>query len=368
MKFRHLATSNIRGNWRQYAAFFFSSVFSVMIFFLYAQFILHPDVVNGKLRAAQSVRNGMVACEFIIILFSFFFVLYSLSAFLKSRSKEFGLLSLFGMTSGQIRRMVLTETIVIAAVASTAGIGLGLLFSKLFLMSLSGLLQMDSPIRFTVVWKSVGLTYVVFLVLFTVISLLSMLRFGQKAVVEQLREARKPKPLPLYSRWLTALGIVTIGTGYFLAYTSNPMTVIVLFFPVIGLVVFGTYFLFSQASVAFLRFLQRARGYYRGTNMLVVSQLMFKLKDNARMLFAVTTLSAVVLSAAGTLYVFFQDFKMKTVDSFPQTLTWYVQGENGAFFDKVKTYLADKNIGIGNEFVLHGFSIYLDLTGDGETD
>ncbi|MED0674328.1 FtsX-like permease family protein [Aneurinibacillus thermoaerophilus] len=136
MKFRHLATSNIRGNWRQYTAFFFSSVFSVMIFFLYAQFILHPDVVGGKLQAANYVKQGMVACEYIIVIFSFFFVLYSLSAFLKSRSKEFGLLSLFGMTNGQIRRMVLTETMVIAALATTVGIGLGLLFSKLFLLAL----------------------------------------------------------------------------------------------------------------------------------------------------------------------------------------------------------------------------------------
>lgn len=66
MKFRHLATSNIRGNWRQYTAFFFSSVFSVMIFFLYAQFILHPDVVGGEAAGSQlrETRNGCLRIHY----------------------------------------------------------------------------------------------------------------------------------------------------------------------------------------------------------------------------------------------------------------------------------------------------------------
>src|SRR5690625_3721870 len=103
MKFRHLALKNVKGNWHQYIAFFLSCTFSVMIFYIFASFIYHPDVVGGHISGGEGVRNGLLACEYIIIIFSFFFVLYSVSAFIKSRKKEFGLLSLFGMTQGQIR-------------------------------------------------------------------------------------------------------------------------------------------------------------------------------------------------------------------------------------------------------------------------
>jgi len=370
MKFRHLATSNVRGNWRQYAAFFFSSAFSVMIFFLYAQFVLHPDVEGGTLYGANYVKNGMIACQYIIVVFSFFFVLYSLSSFLKSRSKEFGLLSLFGMTGRQIGRMVLTETVLIALVAITAGIALGTLFSKLFLLAVSELMQLDSPIRFMIVWKAVGITYAVFIVLFTALSAFTIVRFSAKTVVEQLREGRKPKTPPPFSSWLSVLAAVTIGSGYFLAYmTKTPGMLLVVFFPVIGLVVFGTYFLFTQASVAAVRWLQRSAAYFRGTNMLVLSQMAYKLKDNARMLFTVTTLSAVVLTASSTLYVFLKDMQVKTVDAFPQTLTWSVEGEGDeALLQKVHGYLRERGVTVENEVLIRGLSAFMDRGGDGQTD
>lgn len=368
MKLRHLATSNVRGNWRQYAAFFFSSAFSVMIFFLYAQFVMHPDVAEGALYGADYVKNGMIACQYIIVVFSFFFVLYSLSSFLKSRSKEFGLLSLFGMTSRQIRRMVLTETVLIAFVAITVGIALGALFSKLFLLAVSELLHLDSPIRFMIVWKAVGVTYAVFIILFTALSAFTIVRFGMKTVIEQLREGRKPKTPPRFSIWLSMLAAATIGAGYYLAYTTTAGTLIVVFFPVIGLVVFGTYFLFTQASVAAVRWLQRSPGYFRGTNMLVLSQMAYKLKDNARMLFTVTTLSAVVLTASSTLYVFLKDMQVKTADAFPQTLAWSVAGEDDALLQAVRGYLQERGVAVEKEVRIRGLSVYFDRDGDGQTD
>ncbi|MDF2717815.1 MAG: hypothetical protein K0R28_4740, partial [Paenibacillus sp.] len=65
MTFRKLARSNVKGNWHRYVAFFLSSTFSVMIFFIYAAFLFHPDVVSGNIRAADKVRQGMILCEYI---------------------------------------------------------------------------------------------------------------------------------------------------------------------------------------------------------------------------------------------------------------------------------------------------------------
>ncbi|MGO4373201.1 FtsX-like permease family protein, partial [Paenibacillus sp. MCAF20] len=213
MTFRSLALSNIRGNWRSYSAFFLSSVFSVLIFYIYAAFLAHPDVVNGNIMAAAKVRRGMVFCEYLIVIFSFLFVLYSNSAFLKTRKQEFGLFSLFGMTKAQLRRLVIYENAAIAVLAIAVGIGLGMLFSKLFFMALGVLLDMDETIPFAVPLKAVWMTGGGFFLLFMVISLWTALRIGRNEIIDLLNAARKPKGQLAYSKWLVALAIACLVTA-----------------------------------------------------------------------------------------------------------------------------------------------------------
>ncbi len=339
MRFHQLATSNIRGNWRRYTAFLLSSTFSVMVFFLYATLTNHPDMDTSHMRYAQVVVQGVVACQIIILVFTFFFTLYSLSAFLRSRSREFGLLALFGMTGGQIRRMVLIETCVIALAANVLGIGLGILFSKLFLMALSHMLYIDSPLRFMIVWRAVELTFGLFMGLFLLTAAISMLGFSSKSIIEQIREQRKPKTPPAASIWLSALAAFTLSAAYYLSYTTTKAQILIRFLPVTLLVVVGTYFLFTQASIWLVRRLRSSRSYLRGTNMLVVSQLGYKLKDNARMLFMVTMLSMVALTVSCTLYTFLQDMKSRIAESYPQTFSWTVPGEGDQFEQRVEQFI-----------------------------
>lgn len=328
MTFRSLALSNVRGNWRAYSAFILSSVFSVLIFYLYAAFLFHPDVKSGHIEGALQVKQGMLACEFLIMIFSFFFVLYSNSAFMKTRKKEFGLFTLFGMTRGQIRKMVLYEGAFIAVVSIASGIGLGMLLSKLFFLALGVLLGTGETISFAVPPIALWLTAAGFFVLFMVITSLTLLSIGRSQIVELLREARKPKPEPRLSVPAAVAGFAALAGGYALALSMNVRTFLFLSLPVVGITVIGTYFLFSQGSVAALRLLmRRKRFYYNRTNMLTVSQLVYKVKDNARLLFVISIMSAVVLSASGTVYVLQKLQKEQIVEHSPYAIGFVERGD-----------------------------------------
>lgn len=327
MTFRRLARNNVKGNWHRYIAFFLSSTFSVMVFFIYAAFLFHPDVISGHIRAADKVRQGMILCEYIIVIFSFFFVLYSMSAFLKSRKKEFGLLSLFGMTNRQIAKMVFYENTLIAALAIAVGIGFGALFSKLFFMALARLLEVETPIRFILAPKAIGYTVFLFLALFELITLFTLRRVGQSEIVELLKAAKKPKSLPAYSKWLTLLSALCLIAGYGMAYRAKLSDILIYMLPILATVIVGTYFLFTQASVAILRRLQKTPGlYYRHTHLVTVAQLVFRMKDNARTLFMVSILSAVILTASGTFYVLYKDSNTRTLGNYPQTFAFVEKG------------------------------------------
>ncbi|PFI44185.1 ABC transporter permease, partial [Bacillus cereus] len=72
-----------------------------MIFFTYALLAFHPNL-QGDLAASITIntfaKSGLQISQGLIFFFSFFFILYSVSAFLKTRKKDFGILMLHGMS------------------------------------------------------------------------------------------------------------------------------------------------------------------------------------------------------------------------------------------------------------------------------
>src|SRR5690606_37360121 len=132
MTFRQFVFHNVFRNVRLYAAYFLSSLFTVSVFFTFAIFAFHPELAGPGMNS--HVLKGMAVAGGIIYVFSFFYVLYSMNAFLRSRKKEFGVLLIHGMTSYQIRWMVFWENMIIGFAATGIGILLGLIFAKAVLL------------------------------------------------------------------------------------------------------------------------------------------------------------------------------------------------------------------------------------------
>lgn len=330
MTFRQLALSNIRGSALRYAAFFLSSVFSVLLFFLYAQFLMHPDLASGYLYGGDTTRTVLIVCEVLVAVFAFFFVLYSSGAFLRARNREFGLLSLVGITRGQLRRLMRLENTFLSVAAIVVGIGSGQLLAKLFLMGIGRVLGLDEPIRFMLVPGAMLLTAVGFFLLFQLVTVVSVFRIGRQSIVELMRAARRPRSTPRASIWLALLGAAMVVAGYATALSVEGVGVAVAFVPVVAVVVIGTYLLFSNGSVKLLQLLRRLEGgYLSGTRMLVVSQLLFRVRDNSRLLATIASLSAVVLAAAGTFYIFSSQVNEAIAELHPQAVSFVERSEAG---------------------------------------
>lgn len=109
MKISDMAINNIKGNLHRYIMYYLSNSFAVTVFFIFANFVFHPSLdtnnISPSATAAKGATSGLVASQVIIVIFSILFVGYSTSIFLKSRGKEFGLLSLYGMTRRQIKKI-----------------------------------------------------------------------------------------------------------------------------------------------------------------------------------------------------------------------------------------------------------------------
>ncbi|GIO07882.1 ABC transporter permease [Brevibacillus reuszeri] len=299
MTFRQFACNNVLRNKRTYAAFFLSSVFSVMIFFVYAMFIFHPAIADEEIH--ESVATGMMVAEYIIFLFSFFFLFYCVGAFLKKREKEFGILFVHGMTPMQRNWLVILENMLIGIVSIIFGIGLGLVLAKLF-FQFAGFLLDVKALPFYLPWQAIGLTFVAFMVLYAAISIFTVLLLRKRSLLDLLKGSQRPKREPKASVFLSILAIGLLGTAYTLALTADGMYVAVLLFPVTFITIAGTYLLFTQLSVFLIGILKKKRSiYWNKTNLLTLSDLGYRMKDNARMFFLVCIVSTVAFCAIGTL-------------------------------------------------------------------
>jgi putative ABC transport system permease protein len=307
MNFRQFAVNNVVRNKRTYIAHFLSSAFSVMIFFTYALLLFHPDL-QGELASSSGTMSrlgtmGMKVSQYIVFIFSFFFLLYSVGAFLKLRKKEFGILFILGMSRKQLNRLLFIENLLIGVASIAAGISVGLIFSKLILIISARLLAIDHGLPFYVPLEAVGMTSIAFLGLFLLIALSTSAMVRKGTLIALVKSEENPKPEPKASKWLSILAILLIGMGYAMVFYFVIWHVfsLLLLSMGVGLVILGSYFLFTQLSVYAMRALKKKKTFFfKKTNVLTISELTYRVKDNAVMFFLVSIISAVAFTGIGT--------------------------------------------------------------------
>lgn len=328
MTLRDIAYKNIKGNFNKYVMYYLSNTLVVMVFFIFANFITNPSMSKlGSLGMKGALtKEAMVMCEIVILVFTFFFTNYSISNFLKTREKEFGLLSMFGLTKTQIRNYIMYENIIVTIISITTGLLLGMVFSKLFFMAITVIMVLNVDMPFVISIKAILITFFSFLLLFQGICFFASLRIKNNNIAELLRGARVPKPMPKFSPIKTALALIFIGIGYGLAAFSGIMIILTMF-PILFFTVLGTYFLYSQFSIYFTNRLKKnKRVFYNGTNIISLSQIIYKLSDNAKVLFIVSVLGAVTLTASASVYSTQQSLKAKIEENCPQDISYVDYG------------------------------------------
>lgn len=321
MTFRQFAFNNVLRNKRLYAAYFLSSMFTVMVFFTFANFAFHPELINME----ASVTKGMTVAGGIIYVFSFFFILYSMSSFLQSRKKEFGILIVQGMSNNQIRRMVFLENMLIGFFATVFGILLGVIFSKVILLIAENILILDGTLHFYFPTMALLVTFVSFLILFFFISIFVTVVLRTNKLIKLIKSNQIGKSEPKASVWLTLLAMLLLGSGYSIALKVEGLQVVAALFPVAILVIIGTYLFFTQLSVYTVKKLKANENlFWNKTNMILFSDLAYRMKDNARSFFMVAIISTVAFSAIGTLVGFYsyltEGLKMANPISFVYTV------------------------------------------------
>ncbi|QKE10806.1 ABC transporter permease [Bacillus cereus] len=308
MNFRQLVYNNVTRNKRLYLGHFLSSTFAVMILFTFELLAFHPNFTGNLVSTSETMSSlstkGFKIAQYLIIFFSFFFILYSITMFLKTRKKEFGILLLHGMSNAQLKKLIFMENMLIGCSAIIVGIGLGLVFGKLILLISGSLFLLKGGLPFHFPTKAILVTSLMFFILFILVSFFTVRIMKVSQLIELMKSEEKPKAEPKSSKWLAFFSILCICIGYASAFyldiaLKKGIEIYVLLLCVF-LTVLGTYFLFTQLSFYVITILKnRQYTFFKKTNMLMISELTYRMTDNARTLFLVSVLSAVAFTSIG---------------------------------------------------------------------
>lgn len=188
--------------------------------------------------------------------------------------------------------------------------------------------------------KAVVDTALVFIVLFLIASIHSYMIIYRFKLIELFKAEsqgeRELKPSVLRS----ILSILLIAGGYLL-YIKTSVVYIVLTIPVtLLLTVLGTFMVFSSLILLIIKLSKKnERKYFRGTNMIGISQLLFRIKGSARTLATIAVLSATTLTAMEISASFYYSLEVDLQKNFGFT---YSYASNDKSLDKEVEAIIEK--------------------------
>lgn len=304
MTLSDIVYKNMRENLSKYVMYYLSNVIIIMIFFMFGNFLYNLEVGNiQELKNMDKVIKIIVYfCEITIVVFTLIFSSYSISNFLKTRKKEFALLKTLGFTNSHITLYTSIENLLFSLVSIGTGTIVGIMFSRLFFMIITVILDLDEVIKFHISKRVTLLTLIGFVILSQLINHISSYRIKKSSAIELLKEEQETRYETKFSTWKAVLCLLFLVLGYVLALFSG-RSIEVTMIPILVVTIAGTYLFYSQFSIFFADKLKKNKeNYYKGINLVSLSQLIYKIKDNVIILFTVSVFSAISLTAIISVY------------------------------------------------------------------
>ncbi|MDC0828678.1 ABC transporter permease [Faecalitalea cylindroides] len=295
-----LAFDNLKKNAKMYIPFVLSCILTIMMYYMVSSLSMNPNMMNmiGGDVMQQILSLGI----YVITVFAVIFLFYTNSFLIKRRKREFGLFNILGMEKKHLSIVIALESMIVFLVSMVLGIGIGILLDKAFYLLIAKMLNASIALGFYISYQSIVNSIILFLIIFVLMYLFSLIQINLSNPIELLHGDQHGEKEPK-TKWLLALiGLICLGTGYYMSVSiQDPVTAFAFFMVAVILVVIGTYMLFTAGSIVLLKLLRKNKRYYYKTNHFIsVSNMIYRMKQNAVGLGNICILSTMVLVMLST--------------------------------------------------------------------
>lgn len=303
--YTRLAWDGIRKNKRLYLPYLLTCVGMVTLYYMMSELCGSP--LLDSMRGGASSRLVLGLGTWVIAIFSALFLFYTNSFLVRRRQREFGLYHVLGLGKRHIALLCAIETLLTAAIALATGLVIGIGLSFAVELGLRASIRAEVDFAFRVSGAVVAKTVLVYLAIFLLILLSTLVKVGRGTAVSLLRSESCGEKPPRANVLVAVLGAVLLVVAYGMAVSiQEPLQAMLLFFVAVTLVILGTYLLFIAGSVALCRALQKNKSYYyQSRHFVSVSSMTYRMKRNGAGLASIcilATMVLVMLSSSACLY------------------------------------------------------------------
>lgn len=326
---------------------------TVAMFYIVKSLSYNPGLKN--MVGSNTMMTMMSMCSVMIALFAIIFLFYTNSFLVKRRKKEFGVFNILGMEKSHIAKTMAWENFYVTLISIAGGLVIGIALDKAMFLLIAQVLNEEISLGFFISDKAIISTVVMFCIIFLLILLNSIRQIQTANPIELLTAGNAGEREPKTKWVLTILGLLSLGTGYYIALAiKNPLTALVYFFFAVILVIIGTYMLFTAGSIALLKILRKNKKYYYKTKHFTsISGMIYRMKQNAVGLANICILSTAVLvmvSSTSSLMLGMQDV---IATRYPDDFIVYSNetSEERAYesFDAIRELQEEQNLNVTSE-------------------
>ncbi len=358
-----LAAGGIRRNKALYAPYIMTCSLMAMMFYI-VNFLSDNHMLDG-MKGGGMMKEMMRIGIVIMALFAAIFLFYTNSFLIKRRKREFGLYNVLGMGKRNIARVMTWETLFVYLISMAIGVGAGILFSKLAELLAVKIIHGEAQYQFSVSAGAITATLIVFAVIFLMIYLNVLRQVFFSKPIELLHSENAGEKPPRANWFLAVLGVLLLGTAYYMAVTiEEPLTAVFAFMLAVIMVILATYLLFIAGSVVICRLLQKNRKYYYRTNHFIpVSQMRYRMKKNGAGLASICVLSTMVLVTLSTTICLYAGSGQMLTQRYPRDImaapVGLTEEEITDYRSRVDSLLESYGVSPKNELAYY----YADLSG-----
>lgn len=256
MTFKHIVLKNLRQNIRHYGLYLFSLIMSISLYFSFVT-LKYTNAINNS-DSSKLIQKGASIGSVVLFIIIIIFLMYVNQLFIKQRDKELGLYQLIGLTKANVVRMTMLEQFAIFIITGIIGMVVGLLGSRLLLLIVTKLMQMNESVHLNFSLQAVIATTLM-LVLAYVLVIIQNAIFIKKRSILKLMQTRRTTDVT--TNKITVLetisglvGLIMIISGYVLALNTKSLALMVMPFLILFLTILGHIY---SLEVQFLYCLRR---------------------------------------------------------------------------------------------------------------
>ena len=279
--FNELAVKNVKKSLKDYAIYFITLVFGVILLYTFNSIEDHIKLLGGSAYMERYIAFGrgiiLFASVFICMIFGFL-IAYANNFFIKRRKREFGVYTVLGMNKRDINRLMIKETLRIGLSALIVGLVIGIFISQgIRVITLNMMNIEDNSFRFFISILAMIKTIIFFLLSLYFVNIFNKRSIKKHSLIELLNADKKNEKSIIKNKnskiYLFLIAIILIFIGYIII-PKNELPSWKKFLASSALIGYGTYLFFSSISDFIINIVKNNKIiYYKKLNLFIINQI-----------------------------------------------------------------------------------------------